>query len=217
MQRTDFAVMIGWRLDARSEAHRGGAGGTAGSRGSERQERTPQDLSAMIRLDGAMAWRSEPPAHRRGLRGCPRGATEPRSHPPTSSATSWATLAGADIIETNTFGANALVLAEYGLEAKAREINAVAARLAADLARAASTAAKPRFVAGSMGPTTKAITVTGGVTFPELVTQFRDQAAALVEAWTSARGTRRDTRNTKAALIGIRSASTRWASGCRSW
>jgi len=116
--------------------------------------------------------------------------------------------AGADIIETNTFGGTALVLAEYGLQAKAREINAVAARLAADLARAASTPQKPRFVAGSMGPTTKAITVTGGVTFSELVTQFRDQAAALAEGGVDLLlvETCQDTRNTKAALIGIQKA-----------
>jgi 5-methyltetrahydrofolate--homocysteine methyltransferase len=113
--------------------------------------------------------------------------------------------AGSDIIETNTFGGTALVLAEYDLQAKTREINATAARLAAELARAASTPGKPRFVAGSMGPTTKAITVTGGVTFGELITYFHDQAAALIEGGVDLLlvETCQDTRNTKAALIGI--------------
>ena len=65
--------------------------------------------------------------------------------------------AGADILETNTFGSTPLVLAEYGLQAKAQELNRVAAQLARAEADAASTPAKPRWVAGSMGPTTRAI------------------------------------------------------------
>src|SRR6202007_2409637 len=64
--------------------------------------------------------------------------------------------AGSDIVETDTFGGTPLVLGEYGLQAEAQELN----RKAAELARAAAdefhTASKPRFVAGSMGPTTKA-------------------------------------------------------------
>ena len=76
--------------------------------------------------------------------------------------------AGADILETNTFGATSVVLAEYGLEAEARRINREAAQLARSLADAASTPEKPRFVAGSMGPTTKSISVTGGINFDQL-------------------------------------------------
>src|SRR5215468_2569547 len=68
--------------------------------------------------------------------------------------------AGADIVETNSFGGAPIVLAEYGLAADAPELNRLAAQLARQAADKASTAAKPRFVAGSMGPTTKAITVT---------------------------------------------------------
>ncbi len=89
--------------------------------------------------------------------------------------------AGADLISTNTFGGAALVLAEYGLAEQARELNRAAARLARAAADAFSTGAKPRFVAGSVGPTTKAISVTGGIAFPELADQFYAQAAALVE------------------------------------
>src|ERR1043166_7186363 len=68
--------------------------------------------------------------------------------------------AGADIVETDTFGGTPLVLAEYGLADKAREINRAAAKIAREAA-----AEFNGFVAGSIGPTTKAITVTGGVTF----------------------------------------------------
>ena len=73
--------------------------------------------------------------------------------------------AGADMVETDTFGGTPLVLAEYGLADKAIEINRRAAELAREAAAAASTSSRLRFVAGSMGPTTKAMTVTGGVTF----------------------------------------------------
>src|SRR5215469_5594976 len=76
--------------------------------------------------------------------------------------------AGADIVETNTFGGTPIVLAEYGLAAEALELNRLAALLARQAADEASKPGKPRFVGGSMGPTTKAITVTGGVTFEEL-------------------------------------------------
>ena len=113
--------------------------------------------------------------------------------------------AGADIIETNTFGGTAIVLAEYGLEDRAREQNELAARLARQAAEELSSPARPRFVAGSMGPTTKAISVTGGVTFEQLVAAFHDQAAGLVAGGADVLivETQQDTRNVKAALIGI--------------
>src|SRR5213595_1550014 len=68
--------------------------------------------------------------------------------------------AGADLIETDTFGGAPLVLGEYGLAAEANELNKRAAELARQAADELSTPQKPRYVAGSMGPTTKAITVT---------------------------------------------------------
>ena len=119
--------------------------------------------------------------------------------------------AGADVVETNTFGATPLVLAEYGLEAKAFEIN----RRAAEIARAAcarharrSTPERPRFVCGSMGPTTKAISVTGGVTFEELQEHFRIQALGLMAGGADylLLETCQDTRNVKAGLLGIERA-----------
>src|SRR6201988_4803482 len=89
--------------------------------------------------------------------------------------------AGSDIVETNTFGGTPIVMAEYDLAADAHELNRRAAELARQAADEFSTPAKPRFVAGSMGPTTKAITVTGGVTFEQLGEAYYVQAKALVE------------------------------------
>ncbi len=113
--------------------------------------------------------------------------------------------AGADIIETNSFGGTGLVLAEYGLADDAHELNVRAARLAREAADEFSTPAKPRFVAGAIGPTTKAISVTGGVTFPQLLEEFYRQAAALVEGGADILlvETCQDTRNVKAALIAM--------------
>ncbi len=110
--------------------------------------------------------------------------------------------AGADIVETDTFGATPLVLAEYGLAGRAEEINEKAARLAREAARGLEG---PRFVAGSMGPTTKTVTVTGGVTFPELVETYRRQAVGLLRGGVDALllETAQDTRNVKAALLGM--------------
>ena len=118
--------------------------------------------------------------------------------------------AGADIVETDTFGGTPLVLAEYGLQDRARELNRVAAELARSEADAMSerTPDRPRFVAGSMGPTTKAITVTGGVTFPDLVEHFHVQTMGLLEGGVDLLlvETQQDTRNVKAAVLGIQRA-----------
>ena len=113
--------------------------------------------------------------------------------------------AGADIVETNSFGATPLVLAEYGLAGSAYAINRRAAELAREAADAASTPERPRWVAGSMGPTTRAISVTGGVSFDELERNFHDQAEGLVAGGVDYLlvETCQDTRNVKAALLGI--------------
>src|SRR5713101_2359587 len=117
--------------------------------------------------------------------------------------------AGADIVETNTFGSTPLVLAEYGLQAEAQELNKKAAELARAAADEFHTAAKPRFVAGSMGPTTKAITVTGGVTFEGLRENYYVQAKGLLEGGADLLlvETCQDTRNIKAALLAIEKLS----------
>ncbi|WP_216908664.1 methionine synthase [Synechococcus sp. CCY 0621] len=87
--------------------------------------------------------------------------------------------AGCDVIETDTFGAASIVLAEYGLEEQAFAINRRAAELAREMAAAFSTPAKPRFVAGSMGPTTKLPTL-GHIDFDTMKASFREQAAGLI-------------------------------------
>ena len=89
--------------------------------------------------------------------------------------------AGADIICTNTFGGTPLVLNEYDLGDKAYEINKRAAKIAKNAAEEFSTSDWPRFVAGAIGPTTKTLSVTGGITFDELTENFYVQAKALIE------------------------------------
>ncbi len=89
--------------------------------------------------------------------------------------------AGADIIETDTFGGAAIVLAEFQLQDRAYELNYTAAKLARTCADEFSTAFKPRFVAGSIGPTTKDLNITATITFQELRKNYYDQAKALVE------------------------------------
>src|SRR5260370_5062145 len=88
---------------------------------------------------------------------------------------------GADIIETASFQASPIVLAEYSLEPETRELNRMAATLAREETARFSTADRPRFVAGSMGPTTKSISVTGGVPFDQSPYRHPIQADGLVE------------------------------------
>ncbi len=88
--------------------------------------------------------------------------------------------AGADVIETDSFGGSSLVLAEFGIAHRARELNMAAARLAKDVAREYSTADKPRFVAGSMGPTTKLPSL-GHIGYDAMLASYVEQAEALIE------------------------------------
>ena len=112
---------------------------------------------------------------------------------------------GCDIIETNTFGGTPIVLAEYDLSSKCYEINFKATQIARASAEKFSTPEKPRFVAASVGPTTKAISVTGGISFDELVDNFYQQCLALFDGGADyfLIETCQDSRNIKAALIGI--------------
>ncbi|BDG48450.1 methionine synthase [Parageobacillus sp. KH3-4] len=116
--------------------------------------------------------------------------------------------AGADIIETNTFGATSIVLDEYELGHLAFELNIEAAKLARKVADAYSTPEWPRFVAGSMGPTTKTLSVTGGVTFEQLVAAYEEQARGLLLGGVDLLllETCQDTLNVKAGFIGITKA-----------
>ncbi|WP_338706315.1 methionine synthase [Paenibacillus amylolyticus] len=116
--------------------------------------------------------------------------------------------AGADLIETNTFGATSVVLAEYDIQDRAREINLEAARIAKAAVDRFSTPESPRYVVGAMGPTTKTLSVTGGVTFQELIDSYLEQALALIEGGVDALllETSQDTLNVKAGSIGIQQA-----------
>src|SRR6266436_2515025 len=87
---------------------------------------------------------------------------------------------GCDIVETNTFGGTGLVLGEFDLRDKVREINLKAAQLAREMAQQFSTKDKPRFVAGSMGPTTKLPSL-GHIGWDAMAASYEEQASALIE------------------------------------
>ena len=122
--------------------------------------------------------------------------------------------AGADIIETCTFNATALSLSGYGLEGLPYEISAAAARLARKAADAFSTEAKPRFVAGSIGPTAKSASIAPdlddpakrAVTWDELEAAYYDNARGLLDGGADIFliETVFDTLNAKAAVFAVR-------------
>jgi len=116
--------------------------------------------------------------------------------------------AGADIIETNTFGATKVVLDEYNLGHLALELNIESAKIAKRAAEKFSTPKWPRFVAGSMGPTTKTLSVTGGITFQQLVEAYEEQARGLLIGGVDLLllETCQDMLNVKAGFIGISQA-----------
>src|SRR5713101_5173291 len=116
--------------------------------------------------------------------------------------------AGADLISPNSFGCAPYVLAEYGLADRCHEITLAGARLAREAADSRSTAERPRFVLGAMGPGTRTITVTGGVTFDQVLDAYYRQARALIAGGVDALmlETCQDTLNVKAAAIGVRRA-----------
>jgi len=115
--------------------------------------------------------------------------------------------AGCDVIETDTFGAASIVLAEYDLETEAFAINKRAAELAREVAAEFSTAEKPRFVAGSMGPTTKLPTL-GHIDFDVMKASFAEQAEGLIAGDVDLFivETCQDVLQIKAALQGIEAA-----------
>ncbi|TKC19384.1 methionine synthase [Robertmurraya kyonggiensis] len=116
--------------------------------------------------------------------------------------------AGADIIETNTFGATEIVLDEYELGSKAYELNKTAALIARKAADTMSSPSWPRFVAGSMGPTTKTLSVTGGTTFEKLQQSYEEQALGLIDGKVDILllETSQDLLNVKAGFLGIKAA-----------
>ncbi len=126
--------------------------------------------------------------------------------------------AGADIVETNTFGANATTLKAYGMTELNYELNVAGARLAREACDAYSTPDKPRFVAGVLGPTDKTATISPdvndpaarNVTFDQLVADYSDATRGLMDggADTILIETIFDTLNAKAAIFAVQSVFT---------
>lgn len=126
--------------------------------------------------------------------------------------------AGADIVETNTFSGTTIAQADYNLEEAVYDINFQSAKIAREVADeiTAKEPHKPRFVAGSMGPTNRTASISPdvndpgfrAVTFDELVTAYKEQAIALIEGGADILlvETVFDTLNAKAALFAIEEA-----------
>jgi 5-methyltetrahydrofolate--homocysteine methyltransferase len=121
--------------------------------------------------------------------------------------------AGADLIETNTFGATSIAQDDYGLAAVAREMNVAAARLARAACDKYTSADKPRFVAGALGPTPRTASISPdvndpaarNVSFDELRLAYREQAEGLLEGGCDLFlvETIFDTLNAKAAIFAL--------------
>jgi 5-methyltetrahydrofolate--homocysteine methyltransferase len=125
--------------------------------------------------------------------------------------------AGADIVETNTFSSTSIAMADYQMEDLVYELNFESAKIAKEVANSftAKTPQKPRFVAGSMGPTNKTASLSPDVnnpgyraiTFDQLVASYTEQATALIDGGVDLLlvETIFDTLNAKAALFAIES------------
>jgi 5-methyltetrahydrofolate--homocysteine methyltransferase len=126
--------------------------------------------------------------------------------------------AGADMVETNTFNAQTVSMADYGMESLVRELNLAGAQLARKAADAHSTPDKPRFVAGAIGPTNRTLSLSPDVnrpgyraiSFDELATAYQEQTEALIEGGVDVLlvETIFDTLNAKACLYAIQDAFT---------
>jgi 5-methyltetrahydrofolate--homocysteine methyltransferase len=123
--------------------------------------------------------------------------------------------AGVDLIETNTFNAQRISLADYGMEALAYDMNAAAARIARAAADAASTADRPRFVCGALGPTNRTASISPDVNDPgarnvryeDLVLAYEEQLRGLIDGGADLLliETIFDTLNAKAAIFACES------------
>ena len=122
-------------------------------------------------------------------------------------------MAGADIIETNTFGSTRIAQEDYGLGHLAREMNVAAARIARSAADECATPDKPRFVAGALGPTPRTASISPdvndpgarNVSFDQLRDAYREQAEGLLEGGCDLFlvETIFDTLNAKAAIFAL--------------
>jgi 5-methyltetrahydrofolate--homocysteine methyltransferase len=139
-------------------------------------------LAGVVLFDGAMGTQihehNPTDADYAGLTGCSEILTVTRPDMITSIHESYLA-AGCDVIETNSFGSNEIVLSEYGIADRARELS----RIAAELARASAdrfSADKPRFVAGSVGPGTKLISL-GQCSWEAMLHSYREQIGGLID------------------------------------
>jgi 5-methyltetrahydrofolate--homocysteine methyltransferase len=135
---------------------------------------------------------------------------------------------GCDVVETNTFGANKLVLAEFGIAERTHELNVAAARIARAAADKFATRQKPRWVLGSMGPGTKLPTL-GHTEYAILRDSYHSQARGLIEGGVDGFliETCQDPLQIKSALAAVNqakpgsisrsSSASRWRSPARCW
>ncbi|TXT17011.1 MAG: 5-methyltetrahydrofolate--homocysteine methyltransferase [bacterium] len=122
--------------------------------------------------------------------------------------------AGADLLETNTFNANSVSMADYGMESLVHELNFEGARLAREVAEQYSTPDKPRFVAGVLGPTSRTLSISPdvndpgyrNVTWDELVATYYEATDGLVQGGADLIliETVFDTLNAKAAVFAVK-------------
>ena len=125
--------------------------------------------------------------------------------------------AGADIIETNTFNAQRVSLADYGMESLAYELNVAAAKLAKEADEAGRRSGEPKFVAGAIGPLNKTLSLSPDVnnpgyralTFDEAVDAYYEQVKGLVDGGVDLIliETIFDTLNAKAAIFAVKNTS----------
>lgn len=128
--------------------------------------------------------------------------------------------AGADLIETNTFNANRVSMADYGMQELVHELNLEAAKLAVACAKEFSTPDKPRYAVGSLGPTNRTASLSPDVnrpafraiSFDELYAAYREQALGLREGGVEVFlvETVFDTLNAKAALLALQDLMDEW-------
>src|ERR1700680_2368360 len=111
---------------------------------------------------------------------------------------------GCDVVETDTFGGTNIILGEFGLADRVAEINLAAVKIAKEVAQQFSTKDKPRFVAGSIGPTTKLPSL-GHIKFDDMVASYVEQALALIEGGVDLLliETAQDLGQAKAAVVGV--------------
>jgi 5-methyltetrahydrofolate--homocysteine methyltransferase len=111
---------------------------------------------------------------------------------------------GCDVVETNTFGGTSIVLGEFGLADRVEEINLAAVKIAREVAQQFSTKSRPRFVAGSIGPTTKLPSL-GHIKFDDMVASYVEQVLALIEGGVDVLliETAQDLGQAKAAVVAV--------------